>query len=309
MSSTVLPQRTRNYQNSVMSSARWDAFEPRDDDIIITTSYKAGTTWMQGICAALVFQQPQPPVPQDELTPWIDANFAPIDEVIKQLDGLENRRYIKTHCPLDGIRYYDNVKYIFVGRDGRDVFLSMWNHWNNMNPESIDDLNNAADRVGPTLPHPPAEIGPAFDEWMERSSFEWELDGYPFWSHLYHAQSWWDFKHLDNILFVHFADLLADIDGEMRKISAFLDIPVNEEVWPSLLDGVSFKEMKSNARHMAPGSTHGLWKDDSKFFYRGANKRWLEIFSDQQIQHYEEIAAERLDADLARWLAHGNQGP
>ena len=86
----------RHYQNAVMNSAKWEHFKPRPDDIIITTSYKAGTTWMQGICAALVFQQAQPPVPQDHLTPWFDSNFAPLDVVIDMLEGLENRRYIKT---------------------------------------------------------------------------------------------------------------------------------------------------------------------------------------------------------------------
>ena len=129
-----IPEQIHHYQNAVMNSSRWENFEPREDDILITTSYKAGTTWMQGICAALVFQQPQPSVAQDELTPWLDANFAPIEDVLAQLDALANRRYIKTHAPLDGIRYYDKVKYIFVGRDGKDVFMSMWSHWNNMRP-------------------------------------------------------------------------------------------------------------------------------------------------------------------------------
>ena len=112
-----LPTRTRHYQNAVMNSAKWDSFIPRPDDIIITTSYKAGTTWLQGICAALVFQQPQPPVAQDELSPWFDSNFAPLDIVVDQIAGLQNRRYIKTHCPLDGIKFFDEAKYIFVGRD------------------------------------------------------------------------------------------------------------------------------------------------------------------------------------------------
>jgi aryl sulfotransferase len=299
------PQRTRTYRNAVMNSERWDRFEPRDGDIIITTSYKAGTTWMQGICAALVFQQPQPPVPQDELSPWLDANFAPIDEVIGLLDGLEHRRYIKTHCPLDGVRYYDNVKYIFVGRDGRDVFASMWNHWNNMAPDSIDGLNDAPDRQGPELPHPPAEPGPAFDQWLERGSFEWEQDGFPFWSHLHHAQSWWDFRHLPNILFVHFSDLKRDLDGEMRRISAYLDIPVDERLWPTLKRGVSFEAMKANAGKMAPGATQGLWKDANNFFHKGADERWRGLLSDAQSRRYEEIARERLTPDLEAWLRNG----
>ncbi len=301
-----LPQRTRTYRNSVMNGERWDRFEPRDGDIIITTSYKAGTTWMQGICAALVFQQPQPPVPQDELSPWIDANFAPIDEVISQLEGLRHRRYIKTHCPLDGARYYDNVKYIFVGRDGRDVFASMWNHWNNMTQESIDGLNNAPDRQGPELPYPPQEARPAFDTWLTRGSFDWERDGFPFWSHLHHAQTWWDFKHLTNILFVHFSDLKRDLDGEMRRISAYLGIPVDEAIWPDLLRGVSFDAMKTNAGKMAPGATQGLWKDAGNFFHKGQNERWRGLLTDAQSRRYEEMARQRLSPDLDTWLKHGS---
>ena len=303
-----VPEQIHHYQNAVMNSSRWEDFEPREDDILITTSYKAGTTWMQGICAALVFQQPQPPVTQDELSPWLDANFAPIEDVLAQLDALTNRRYIKTHAPLDGIRYYDKVKYIFVGRDGKDVFMSMWSHWNNMRPEAIDDLNNAPDRKGPIIPHPPESVVLAFTDWLERASFEWEQDGYPFWSHLHHAQSWWDYKHLDNILFVHFNDLLADLDGEMRRISAYLDIPVNEDIWPDLLNGVSFDEMKANADKMAPGANHGLWKNNSNFFYKGNNKRWQGVLRQDQIQQYDDMARERLSPDLASWLASGNQG-
>ncbi len=299
-------QMLHHYQNAVMNSAKWEHFNARPDDIIITTSYKAGTTWLQGICAALVFQQPQPPVPQDELSPWFDSNFGPLDEVIKLIEGLENRRYIKTHCPLDGIKYFGEMKYIFVGRDGRDVFMSMWNHWHNLRPEAIDELNNAPDREGPIYPYPPDSLSEAFDEWLVRGSFDWEQDGYPFWSHLHHAQSWWDYRHLPNILFVHFDDLLSDIDGQMRRITDYLDIPVNEEIWPDLLDGVSFKEMKNNAQKMAPGASHGIWKDSSRFFDKGTSKRWQGVLTEEQSQRYEELAAQRLEPELKRWLAAGS---
>jgi len=288
-----------------MNSDRWDSYQPRNDDIIITTSYKAGTTWMQGICAALVFQQPHPPKPQDDLSPWFDANFAPVEEVAAQIADLEHRRYIKTHCPLDGCKYFDEVKYIFVGRDGRDVFASMWNHWNNMQPEMIDGLNNAPGRIGPTIPHPGESAQDAFDDWLEKSTFTWESEGYPFWSHLHHAQSWWNFRHLPNIHFMHFSDMLNDLDGEMRKLSAYLDIPVNEEIWPDLLNGVTFKEMKAHAANLAPGSTQGLWKDDSKFFHKGTNQRWKGLLTEEQSQRYEEHAAKTLTPELNSWLANG----
>lgn len=300
-----LPERSRIYQNHHFDSTRWNFFDWRDDDIVIATSYKAGTTWMQAICAALVFQEPEPPAAQDELSPWLDALFAPIDDVIALLDGLESRRYIKTHLPLDAIRFFDTVKYIFVGRDGRDVFASMWNHWNNMNPEFIDEMNEDPERVGPRFPHPPDEVQPAFDEWLRRSTFEWEADGYPFWSHLHHAQTWWDFRHLDNVLYIHFEDLLADLDGEMRRVSSYLDIPIDEERWPELVRGATFEQMKGNAVKMAPGATQGLWKEASNFFHKGTSQRWKGLLRPDQSEAYEKAASERLEPALARWLAGG----
>ncbi|MDA1371356.1 MAG: sulfotransferase domain-containing protein [Proteobacteria bacterium] len=307
MSANARPEMSREYRSALVNGKRWENFKVRNGDIVITTSYKAGTTWMQGICAALVFQAPEPPVPQDALSPWLDANFGPIDDVLARLEGLQSRRYIKTHLPLDGIKFFDESKYIFVGRDGKDVWMSMWNHWHNMNPEVIEGLNNAPDREGPPLMHAPDDIGPAFDEWLTRGSFPWENDGYPFWSHLYHARSWWNYRHLPNILMVHFEDLLSDTDAEMRRISEFLEIPVEEDVWPSLVEGVSFKSMKSNAAKMAPGATEGVWKDTSNFFHKGTNKRWQGVLTDDQVAAYDTLALNELGPELAQWLEFGGR--
>ena len=282
MSDTALPTVKRHYQNAMIDSERWTAFTPRDDDIIISTWHKAGTTWVQGIRGALVFQSAAPLGTLDDLSPWLDAFFEPVADVVARLDSLENRRNLKTHLPLDAIPYQPSTKYIYVGRGGRDVWMSMWNHWNNMNPDVIAMFNNAPSRKGPVLPLPPDDLNEAFDEWLTKSPFEWEKDGYPFWSHHYHAQSWWDFRQLDNILFVHFADLLADLDGQMRRISSYLDIPVDESVWADLVHSVTFDAMKGSAMQRAPGADKGIWKDATNFFHKGTNRRWEGVLTDEQ---------------------------
>jgi aryl sulfotransferase len=43
------------YSNMVWDSARWEGFELRPDDIVISTPPKCGTTWTQMICALLIF--------------------------------------------------------------------------------------------------------------------------------------------------------------------------------------------------------------------------------------------------------------
>ena len=66
------PEIRHTYQNHHLDTKRWDDFEIRSDDIIISTSYKAGTTWMQTIVANLVYAGREMPAPALVLSPWLD---------------------------------------------------------------------------------------------------------------------------------------------------------------------------------------------------------------------------------------------
>ena len=112
-------------------SNRWDGFEFRPGDIIISTPPKCGTTWTQMICALLILQEPELPLPLDTLSPWIDMVTRARTDVFADLEAQTHRRFIKTHTPLDGIPNDPTVTYICVGRDPRDVGLSMDHHIDN----------------------------------------------------------------------------------------------------------------------------------------------------------------------------------
>ena len=77
-----LPTVTRSYQNGMIESKRWDGVVARDGDIVITTSYKAGTTWTQMICALLVHQTTDMPMSMAEMSPWLDMNTDSIEVII-----------------------------------------------------------------------------------------------------------------------------------------------------------------------------------------------------------------------------------
>lgn len=301
---TDTPQVTQIYHHTLADSERWQKYNPRDGDIVIVTAYKGGTTWMQAICGALVFQSAEPPESLDAISPWVEAVFEPIDELVQRIDELTHRRYVKTHLPMTAIPYFEQLRYIFVGRDGRDVFMSWWNHWNNMIPEVLQALAERSDRKGPPMPPPPESINAAFDDWISKSSYPWEKDGYPVWSHHYHAQTWWNYRHLDNLLFVHFQDLLDDLEGQMRRISAFLDIPINESIWANLVHSVTFDEMKENSDRRAPGALRGTWKDSKNFFHKGTNRRWESVLKPSQAEHYEALIKDLMEPNLVRWMVH-----
>src|SRR5947209_2159720 len=127
-----MPCRIRLYQNCLLDSTRWDRFKPRAGDVLISTSHKSGTTWMQRIVSLLLFGPGPLSAPLSELSPWVDARLPSLDRVIERLERQEHRRFVKSHLPLDALPYWPQVRYIWVARDTRDVFMSLWNHYHAM---------------------------------------------------------------------------------------------------------------------------------------------------------------------------------
>jgi len=302
-----VPECTRTYQNHHFDSRRWNFFEWRDDDIVIGTSYKAGTTWTQAIVAHLLFPEGEIPAPVPDLSPWLDHRGYPLECVLTDLAEQRHRRFIKTHLPLDGMVYDERWKYLYVARDARDVFMSLWNHYSNMTDEIMTVMNELGGRVGDPFPPPPDDIHDFWQGWMSKGWFDWESDGYPYWSHLSNVQSWFDYKDLPNIELVHYSDMLADTEGEMRRIAEFLEIDVPEDRWASIVDAVSFDTMKSKAELYAPGGGQ-FWKGGAKtFLHKGTNGRWRDVLSDDELSLYDAACERSLSSDCRDWLENGGR--
>ena len=99
----------RPYRTAVYDNRRWQRFTPRPDDIFVCTPPKCGTTWTQTIVNSLIFQDGNSPGPVMTVSPWLDAEFNPIDELMARLDAQTHRRSIKTHTPADGIPWFDDA--------------------------------------------------------------------------------------------------------------------------------------------------------------------------------------------------------
>jgi aryl sulfotransferase len=129
-------------------SGRWLGFRFRPGDIVISTRRKTGTTWMQMICALLIFQTPELPDPLWQLSPWLDSQVIPHEFVYGQLAEQRHRRFIKTHTPLDGIPLDPRVTYIVTARHPLDTFVSLRRHNEIIGPPP-DIISPPPDRFGP----------------------------------------------------------------------------------------------------------------------------------------------------------------
>ncbi len=259
---------------------------------------------MQGIVKHLVFINQDVP-PLGDLSPWLDRRGTPIEEVLAALERQTHRRFIKTHLALDGLPYFPQVKYIVVARDARDVFMSLWNHYSNYTAEQYANLNETPGQVGPPLPHAPDDLHEFWQEWMTRGWFPWESEGYPFWGNLHHTQTWWAFRHLENLLFVHFADLSRDLRGEIRRIAAFLDVSVSDGALDRIVQGVSLEEMRNEAQRTDAGLVKSFKGGAETFFFKGVNGRWKEVLSGRELELYERKAGDLLTPVAREWLERG----
>ncbi len=297
------PERIHDYTDFIYDSRRWDAFRPRAGDIVVATPAKCGTTWTQMICALLVHQTPDFPQPLTRLTRWIERNNEPLDDILANYEAQAFRRIVKTHTPLDGLPYHDEATYVFCGRDPRDAFLSGMDHIKNLSEATRRD---AAERAGlPQGLQLPTDPNVRFKMWIATGPKPWMWDGFPIGSVLYLADTYWRHRALPNIVFLHYADLMADLDGEMRRLSAALNIPVDEARWPGLVEAARFSSMKREADRAAPGAHFGEWASNADFFRKGRMGEWREVLDDESRALYERVSREKLTPELKAWLEGG----
>jgi aryl sulfotransferase len=107
---------------------------------------------------------------------------------------------------------------------------------------------------------------------------------------------------------VHYADLKADLGGEMRRIAGFLDIEVPESLWPKLIEAARFETMKSKATELMP-TAGDIWQGGGDtFLHQGINGRWRDVFAADDLALYSAKVKEQFSADLARWVEFGRLG-
>lgn len=297
MSQVPRPRKTRELQNHHFDSTIWNDLRFRDDDIIISTYAKSGTTWMQQIIAQLLFAGEEG-LEVAEMSPWVDLRVPPKAVKLPVIEAQTHRRFLKTHLPVDALVFSEKARYIYIGRDGRDVVWSMYNHHASANETWYAALNDTPGRVGPPIERPPSSIRQYYHDWLER-------DGHPFWPFWENVRSWWAIRELPNVCLVHFAQLKRDLPGEIRRIARFIDVPVDESKWASILRHCSFDYMKAHAVKSVPLGG-AFWDGGAQsFIHKGTNGRWREVLSDEEARLYEQRAEAELGADCARWLATG----
>jgi aryl sulfotransferase len=310
--------------------ARWLGFRFRAGDIVISTPPKSGTTWMQMICALLIFQTPDLPAPLWQLSPWLDTPDVPPEHVDAQLAVQRHRRFIKTHTPLAGIPSAARVTYVVTARHPLDAFVSMYHQERLIGPSSGPPP--------PGRPAPPGHHGPSGPagrpRWPRASApphgpppmpraprapevsraqlhealLEWigGDEGSPRYSAslpatIRHLSEAWTRRADPNVVLAHYDDLLSDLAGQMRRLADRFGIAVGEQSWPALVEAATFECMRDRDDVLVPPPP-GIVADNASFFRRGTSGAGRGILSDEEMAWYLARVARLAPPDLIEWL-------
>jgi len=296
----------RRYHGFMADSARWERFKLRADDVVISTPSKCGTTWTQQIVGMLLRDTVTLP-PIGTISPWLDMQVRTEDEVFGLLEAQTERRFIKTHTPLDGLPSAPTVTYIAVIRHPLDVAMSDRDHAANMLRLKAVKLREAA--AGTYVPEIESETPPEdpadFLHWFI-DNHEQPTGSGPNGLEDYCQQigTYWEARRQPNVHLIHYSDMWNDLDGEMRRIAAILDVTVDELRWPEFVQAATLDSMRARAKSTAPDAHLGLWQSPEEFFHAGGSREWRELLTPDDLAHFDERLS-MLAGDAKPWVLHG----
>jgi aryl sulfotransferase len=301
MNALVRPPR-REVRSRIFDSARWVGYRSRPDDIIIATFPKCGTTWTQRIVSMLLAGS-SAPAPVGGV--WPDFRLrGPVEPMLEAAEADPGRRHFKSHLPYDALPVWEGVKFIHVARDGRDSAMSMHNHMRGFTPlmnQIMDQVSLGDPKFGDPAPPTPEDPAESFHEWLvdggargDPGASYWEVE-----------RSYWAARRDANMLLVHYADLKADLAGEIGRIAHYLEIELSGVVMDEIVSAARFETMRAQGGALMPGAENAWVEGANTFLNKGVNGRWQGACAEPDITAYQAKAATEFTPGLAAWLESG----
>lgn len=280
------------YTSDDEDSGRWTRVALRDDDVVVSTRSKHGTTWVQAILLLLV-HGPDLPAAAPVLSPWVDHLVEPIEVVAARLERQRHRRVLKTHTPLDGLPDHPGVHHVVVARHPLDAAVSLYHQGANIDRQRLAELTGR-----PTTSTERPDLATWMAAWVrDERDPRASLDSLPGVAH--HLTDAWGRRDRPGVTLVHYADLLADPTGQVARLARRLDLP--RQRVPAVVEATRFDAMRARSGDFVPDGV-GVLRDHRSFFRSGRSGAGREVLGDDDLATYERRMARRCPVGLLAWL-------
>ena len=308
----------------------------KDNDVIVSTIPKGGTTWMLYLSHLIRIKGDDETIPWHDIntnTPWPSFIHYPgqswkeIKELLnstilhddtKLKDKWDHPSYLfrvwKAHeMPVDELgknckssvlplKSNKKVKFVAMYRDLPDILASFYPFVNNHTKEFK--------RLWGGMP-------PTFNSVKEMLNFLFKPHlgsalGYDL---LLYLKVWWKYKQEPNVLLLHYNDAITNLEDVTRKLAKFYEVDLTDDEIKKIADKSSFQKMKHindkfsyrvwGATHVLNGTLtavqvgHQIRKGisgDSKVFF---SKEELEYINNIVNDYFKD------DPDMLYWSKNG----
>lgn len=297
---------TRVLRDYLSNSMVWESFLEQggfvEGDIVVADPFKAGTTWTQRIVQQILHNGEEPAGGLSDTSPWLDSSWGDHAEMLKILKEQREagvRRVIKSHLPADALPIAPEARYVFVGRNGKDLGISFHNYLYNFSGPTMETINqiHADWSEDPTPLVIPEDMQQFFDTWLD-------TDGCHCCDLLDIMQSWWRLKNEPNVLLLHYAQLKRDLPGQIARLAEFFSIDPASLQMDVIAEHCSFDYMSARAEKMAPfGGAH--MSSAKAFFHKGLKRDHRNELTAAQAERFDRASLATLGPECADWLETG----
>jgi hypothetical protein len=186
----------------------------RDDDIVIMPYSKSGTTWLQQIFHTLRTRGDMDFDDISRVVPWIEVN--PSLGLDLNAEQRASPRGFKSHLSFDKIP--KGGRYINAIRHPNDVAYSLFKF---MEGWFIEPGTVTADEF-------------VINHFLQSGTY------------YEHLLSWWPERSSENVLYLVYEHMNADLEGTIRKVANFVNIDLDEELLTIVMNNASFSFMQSH---------------------------------------------------------------
>ncbi|KAB1225440.1 Cytosolic sulfotransferase 5 [Morella rubra] len=264
--------------------ACYSRFEARDDDVILASAMKTGSTWLKALCFSIMQRHcgGDGEKNEDLLAVHHPAFYVQTLEVQvytanppPDLSGMQSPRLFHTHLPYSALPESikkSKCKTVYITRNPKDTFVSMWHFFNTRRtPEQGPyPLEDAFESFCNGVFH----YGPFFD----------------------HVLQYWNqsLKMPHKILFLKYEDLQRNPKDQVKRLASFLGKPFadGEEV-EELIRKCSLERLK-NLEVNKKGVDPWVGMPNSAFFRKGVVGDWENVLTPEMNDRLDQITCMKL---------------
>ncbi|XP_070558601.1 sulfotransferase 1C3-like isoform X2 [Ptychodera flava] len=251
-----------------------ETFEVREDDVFVVTYPRSGTVMMQQIISLIVDHEDATAPTEVQLRdriPFLERHHPGKEKPeFEILQTLPSPRFIKTHLARQLAppqMFEKKAKVLHLVRNPKDTFVSNYHFQQAFNPNTSfnDYLDNFLD----------GEV--TFGSWFE------------------HTKHWLSLKDTENVMVLHYEDVVRDMSHNILKIADFLIAKkISEEKLEEIVKKCSFDNMRMNKSVNHRGIDFGS-KEKNIVVRKGVIGDWKNYFTVAQ--------NERFDAEYRKKMA------